>query len=242
MTRTLLIVGSVLLLLIVGGFWLYSRQKETKSYENKSIESFSEEESLPSVDPLIEEKIREEEPAQSMMPTPPPGIKEDSSSQAVEAPASATLDIVPRLLGFGYREASDRSIDTVVIHSSYNASGGDVYDIDKIIKQYEDYGVGAHYLIGRAGTVYRLVAEKNIAYHAGVSKVPDGRKNVNDFSLGIELDGTETSGYTGKQYDALNALLTDIKSRYKIKFVVGHADIAPGRKTDPWSFDWKRVK
>lgn len=172
-----------------------------------------------------------ETPTQAPVPAPP-------SETAPEAPS-----IVNRLLGFGYRvPPSPRTIDTIIIHSSYNASGGDVYDIDKIIGQYEQYGVGAHYLIGRKGTIFRLVEEKNIAYHAGVAKMPDGRTNVNDFSIGIEIVGTEKSGFTNDQYRALNTLIADIKGRYKIKSVVGHSDIAPGRKTDPWEFDWKKIK
>jgi N-acetyl-anhydromuramyl-L-alanine amidase AmpD len=129
-----------------------------------------------------------------------------------------------------------------VLHSSYNASDGDQYDLEKTISQYETYGVGTHYIIDRKGVVYRLVEEDNIAYHAGASKMPDGRKNVNDFSIGIEMIATEESGYTDKQYAAVNALIADIKSRHKIKSVVGHADIAPGRKTDPWKFDWKKLR
>jgi N-acetyl-anhydromuramyl-L-alanine amidase AmpD len=101
--------------------------------------------------------------------------------------------------------------------------------------------VSAHYLIDRRGTVYRLVDDKDIAYHAGTSKMPDGRKNVNDFSIGIEMMNTEDGQYTKAQYAAVNSLVDSLKSRYPIKSVVGHADIAPGRKTDPWNFDWKRL-
>ncbi len=72
--------------------------------------------------------------------------------------------------------------------------------------------------------------------------MPDGRKNVNDFSIGIELDGTMTSGFTDAQYTSLRALIADIKTRNKISSIVGHSDIAPGRKTDPWQFDWEKLK
>jgi AmpD protein len=70
----------------------------------------------------------------------------------------------------------------------------------------------------------------------------DGRTNVNAFSIGIEMVGTKTSGYTTAQYTALNTLITDIKTRHTIKYIVGHDDIASGRKTDPWKFDWSRIK
>ncbi|MFZ1626913.1 MAG: N-acetylmuramoyl-L-alanine amidase [Candidatus Moraniibacteriota bacterium] len=155
---------------------------------------------------------------------------------------SGDLAIQSRILRFGFRvPPASRTIDTIVLHSSYNALGGDVYSVDRTIEEYEQYGVGAHYLIDRSGTIYRLIEEGNIAYHAGPSKMPDGRKNVNDFSIGIEMIATKESGYTDKQYTAVNALITDIKSRHKIKSVVGHGDIAPGRKTDPWKFNWKKI-
>ena len=179
---------------------------------------------------------------ESFVPTVP--IKTTPTTEIAtnqQAASLTNLEIHERRINFGFRSADSRSIDTIVLHSSYNASGGDVYDIDKIVKQYEDYGVGAHYLIDRTGKVYRLIAEKDVAYHAGASKMPDGRKNVNEFSIGIEIAGTLESGYTQEQYTAVNALIDDIKSRYKIKSIVGHADIAPDRKTDPWKFDWKKV-
>lgn len=179
------------------------------------------------------------------------GTVSDTSSQEAQSVSVKTfsqgealnqkLTVKENLVNFGFRRANGRMVDTIVLHSSYNASGGDVYDIDKIVKQYEDYRVSAHYLIGRTGDIYRLVPESDIAYHAGASKMPDGRKNVNEFSIGVEMVGTLESGYTKEQYRAVNALIADIESRYKIKDVVGHADIAPDRKTDPWNFDWNKL-
>lgn len=164
-------------------------------------------------------------------------------SKPVEKTLSTNLSIEPHLLRFGYRlPPVFRTIDTIVLHSSYNASGGDEYDLEKTISQYETYSVGAHYIIDRKGVIYRLVEEANIAYHAGSSKMTDGRKNVNDFSIGIEMIANLEDGYTEKQYAAVNDLIADIKTRYKIKSVVGHGDIAPSRKTDPWKFDWKKLK
>lgn len=151
-------------------------------------------------------------------------------------------DIVDRLMSAGFSVPTKaRSIDTVVIHSSYDLNGSDPYSTSGIIKEYTDYGVSAHYLIDRKGVIYRLVEDKNIAYHAGVSKMPDGRKNVNDFSIGIEMMNTEKGQFTSAQYRAVNDLIASLKKQYKIKFVVGHNDIAPDRKTDPWNFDWKKV-
>lgn len=145
------------------------------------------------------------------------------------------------LISWGFEGASSRKIDTIVVHSSYDALGGDVYDVEGILKEYKQYGVAAHYLIDREGTVWQLVAEKNIAYHAGQSSVPDGRTSVNNFSIGIELANTEKDNYTDAQYSSLNSLIAEIKNKYSIKYVLGHSEIAPGRKTDPWGMDWSKV-
>jgi hypothetical protein len=167
---------------------------------------------------------------------------ETSSSKESSTKKTDKLSIENRLVDFGYAVPSKRrTIDTIVLHSSYDALGSDPYSIKGIIKEYEEYGVSAHYLIGRDGAVYRLVAEENVSYHAGVSKVPDGRTNVNDFSIGIELVNTTTGKYTDDQYEALKALLASLKKKYDIKYILGHSDIAPDRKTDPWNFDWKRL-
>jgi hypothetical protein len=100
----------------------------------------------------------------------------------------APLDFVNKILPFGhYKPLKPRPIDTIVIHSSYNAIGKDPYSIEGIIQECKIYGVLPHYLIARDGTIYLLAPEEDIAYHAGESKMPDGRTEVNDFSIGIEL-------------------------------------------------------
>ena len=160
-----------------------------------------------------------------------------------EEQTEENLDIVNRLMGSGFATVnSERTIDTIVLHSSYDLLGKDPYAVAGLVKEYEQYGVSAHYLIDRNGKVYRLVEDKNIAYHAGVSTMPDGRKNANDFSIGIEIMNKETTQYTKAQYVAVNNLIAYLKKQHPIKFVVGHSDIAPGRKTDPWNFDWKKLK
>lgn len=239
---TLFSMISVGVLVVLAAIWFATRDRLDESFENAPVSVVA---SLPEAVPEEENIKTTETTSPAISPVPPASSPEPPKLDPTPpaTPSVEGLDIRPKLIAFGYRvPPSARSIDTVVIHSSYNASGGDVYDIDKIIKQYEDYGVGAHYLIGRAGTIYRLVEEHNIAYHAGVSKMPDGRRNINDFSVGIELVGTETSGYTEKQYAVLNTLIADLKGRYPVKHLVGHADIAPDRKTDPWKFDWKKLK
>lgn len=151
------------------------------------------------------------------------------------------LAIIDRLMTSGFSVPSKaRSIDTVVLHSSYNPNG-DAYSVAELVKIYESYGVSAHYLIDRAGKIYRLVEDKNIAYHAGVSKMPDGRKDVNDFSIGIEIMNKEDTKFTSAQYTAVNTLIAFLKREHNIKYIVGHNNIAPERKTDPWNFDWKQL-
>lgn len=152
------------------------------------------------------------------------------------------LDIRSRLVSFGFAVPSKpRTIDTIILHSSYDAVGNDPYFVPGVIAEWKAAGVAPHYLIDRGGQVYRLVKDADIAYHAGVSHVPDGRTNVNDFSLGIEMLNTKTDSYTQAQYAAVKQLITLLKGKYVIKYVLGHDAIAPGRKTDPWNFDWKTL-
>lgn len=163
--------------------------------------------------------------------------------EADEVKVVTETDIVDRLMSTGFAvPAKARAIDTIVLHSSYNSLGGDPYAVGKLVEIYESYGVSAHYLIDRGGKIYRLVGDQNIAYHAGASKMPDGRKNVNDFSIGIEIMNKEDTEYTKAQYEAVNDLVASLKEKHGIKYVVGHGDIAPDRKTDPWNFDWKKLK
>ncbi|MDR3653926.1 MAG: N-acetylmuramoyl-L-alanine amidase [Paludibacter sp.] len=151
------------------------------------------------------------------------------------------LRIVDKTVNFGMRTTQLRSVDVIIVHSVYNNSGGDKYNIDLVIKQFARYRVSSHYLIGRDGTIYQLVKEKNISFHAGKSQLPDGRTAVNSCSIGIELITTKDSldAPTEHQINSLILLVRDIKSRYKIKYVLRHSDIAPGRKTDPWNMNWE---
>jgi len=194
----------------------------------------------------VEKKVAEEvKTAEEPDAVPQPaaetkGAEDDSQSSDQK---QGDLKIENRLMSGGFAvPKKSRTIDAVVLHSAYDLAGNDPYSVSGIVKEYEDYGVSAHYLIGRTGTIYRLVEDKNIAYHAGVSKMPDGRSNANDFSIGIEIMNTEKAQFTKAQYDAVNDLIAYLKEKYPIKSVVGHGDIAPGRKTDPWNFDWKKLK
>lgn len=135
-----------------------------------------------------------------------------------------------------------RRIEAIIIHSSYNALTPDSFSVAGVIREYRKYGVSPHYLIDREGTIYRLVPDRDVAYQAGISRLPDGQTDVNEVSVGIELLSTPYDTPTGAQYKSLAALVNWLMSRYKIEYVLGHKDIAPKRKTDPWNFNWKRFR
>jgi AmpD protein len=105
--------------------------------------------------------------------------------------------------------------------------------------------VSSHLFIRRDGEVVQFVPFHLRAWHAGVSRFAN-RTACNDFSIGIELEGTDTSTYTDAQYESLNTVLVALRDAYPSLAqapVVGHSDIAPQRKTDPGlGFDWGRVK
>lgn len=101
--------------------------------------------------------------------------------------------------------------------------------------------VSAHFLIRRDGTLIQFVSCNDRAWHAGAS-CWKGVERCNDFSIGIELEGCDEIAFEGAQYETLNALVTLIRRAFPIDDVVGHSDIAPGRKTDPGPyFDWRKV-
>ena len=161
---------------------------------------------------------------------------------SISAFAGDSLNIINKKVNFGFAPNSNRTINSVIVHSTFNNSGGDKYDIDLVLKQFSTYGVSAHYVIGRDGKIYQLVDEKDNSYHAGKSSLPDGTTNVNSCSIGIEIMTSYTESPTKEQETALLNLITSIKKRYSIKYVLRHSDIAPVRKTDPWNFDWETFK
>jgi len=100
--------------------------------------------------------------------------------------------------------------------------------------------VSAHFFVRRDGTVVQFVSSDQRAWHAGVSSF-EGRERCNDFSIGIELEGTDCTPYTEDQYRTLADLNSALRCRHALKAVRGHEHIAPGRKTDPGpGFDWGR--
>lgn len=103
--------------------------------------------------------------------------------------------------------------------------------------------VSAHYLIGKDGHLYQLVAESNRAWHAGASRW-GGVTDLNSATIGIELDNDGVAPFSTEQIDALLWLLGNITSRLDIPrhLIIGHGDIAPARKRDPSAlFPWQRL-
>jgi N-acetyl-anhydromuramoyl-L-alanine amidase len=105
--------------------------------------------------------------------------------------------------------------------------------------------VSAHFLIERDGAITQFVSCNERAWHAGQSSF-SGRENCNDFSLGVELEGTDEVPFTDAQYTALEALIDELQRHYPAlasERICGHSDIAPTRKTDPGpAFDWPRLR
>ncbi|XOF33222.1 MAG: N-acetylmuramoyl-L-alanine amidase [Candidatus Electrothrix sp. YB6] len=135
------------------------------------------------------------------------------------------------------------AIDTLIIHSMFNPEAKDKFAARSCRDCLDTYGVSTHYFIDLSGMVWRSVPEEKKAWHAGISRMPeDGREGVNAFSIGIELIGTGNTDFTDAQYQALALLTRDIMSRHAIRYIYGHCDVAPDRKTDPWGFDWPRYR
>lgn len=102
--------------------------------------------------------------------------------------------------------------------------------------------VSAHFLIRRDGEIIQFVSCIERAWHAGISSW-QGHERCNDFSIGIELEGSDFKAFEPKQYLALIGLVKQLKKTYPIEHIVGHSDIAPGRKTDPGPyFDWSQLE
>lgn len=156
---------------------------------------------------------------------------------------------------FDARElAAGQAIDTVVIHNislpplTFGSDTVQDFFCDKLdFDAYPDLEclrgvrVSSHFLITRDGIVTQFVSCNDRAWHAGVSRF-NGKVRCNDFTIGIELEGTDFVPFEARQYESLEKLLKALAKAYPIAFVVGHSDIAPERKTDPGPyFDWVRL-
>ncbi len=118
-------------------------------------------------------------------------------------------------------------------------------EADPYFATIQDLRVSSHVLIARDGALTQYVPFSMRAWHAGSSNWC-GREACNDFSIGIELEGTDDEPYDERQYPVLAALITSLQLAYPTLAsgaIAGHSDIAPGRKTDPGpAFDWRRLE
>lgn len=150
---------------------------------------------------------------------------------------------------------SGMAVELVVIHNISlppNQFGGPAVEqlftnqLDPTSHQYyaglAGLRVSAHFFIRRNGELVQFVDCNARAWHAGVSRW-QGRERCNDFSIGIELEGTDAQAFTAKQYQRLIGTMRWAAKHYPIQAATGHRDIAPGRKTDPGPFfDWQVIR
>ena len=159
----------------------------------------------------------------------------------------------------------------IVIHFISNVIENPLnpFIIEDIHRIFRDYGVSAHYLIDRDGTIHPVVPENHVAFHAGAGSLadfPDYENNLNQHSIGIELLGIGTQeemsqfitaaeynaldpaliGFTDAQYDALNWLLNDILARHPMiqpnrTHIIGHSEYAPDKPDPGVLLDWERL-
>ena len=119
------------------------------------------------------------------------------------------------------------------------------YDAHESFKDLEDLKVSSHLFIRRSGEVIQFVPFNKKAWHAGESRYK-GRENFNEFSIGIELEGSVDDSYTDNQYDRLKIVIQELKDLYpsiKDSNILRHSDIAPDRKNDPGEhFSLDRIK
>ncbi|MCW9023897.1 MAG: 1,6-anhydro-N-acetylmuramyl-L-alanine amidase AmpD [Gammaproteobacteria bacterium] len=173
-------------------------------------------------------------------------------------PQTGLLDCARQLTSPNQDERpGDGDIDLLVIHGISlppGEFGGDAIDhfftnqldiqAHPFYSEIDGVQVSSHLLIRRDGEIVQYVPFNKRAWHAGASCFKD-RDCCNDFSIGIELEGTDDLAYENIQYEQLNAVITALQQAYpaiKRENIVGHCDIAPERKTDPGpAFDWSRV-
>lgn len=149
------------------------------------------------------------------------------------------------------------AIDLVVVHSislppgEYGGNAIEQFFQNQLDKDQHPYfaeihtlEVSSHVLIKRTGEIVQFVPFNERAWHAGQSNY-QGRERCNDFSIGIELEGTDTDMFEDIQYSQLGHLIASLQKAYPLisDNITGHCDIAPGRKQDPGiGFDWEKLK
>ena len=157
-----------------------------------------------------------------------------------------------------FSSRNGEQVDMIVIHTASLPEGkfGTGYVVDLFLnrldfsahpsfKELEGLKVSSHYFIDRKGKIIELVDPDQMAWHAGVSSF-EGRERCNAFSIGIELESTPDRRITERQYRSLQELCFILMKRFPLitlERIVGHSDIAPGRKVDPGPlFPWERLR
>jgi len=157
-----------------------------------------------------------------------------------------------------FSSRKDEQVDMIVIHTASLPEGefGTGYVLDLFLnrldvsahpsfKELEGLKVSAHYFIDRVGKVSELVDPDQMAWHAGVSSF-EGREGCNSFSIGIELESAPDRRITERQFCSLQELCLLLMKRFPLitpERIVGHSDIAPGRKVDPGPlFPFERLR
>lgn len=244
-------------------------QEETTQMEipkeetQKAEETVAEKETVPT---NLEEKTSEKAIVESKQNT------EQSPIKPTVVIEESNVGMTEYLLPSSNSKERVETTTHVVLHFSSNALNDpkDPYRIEDTYNIYKNYGISAHYVIGRAGEIYLFVPENRVAYHSGKGKLPafpEYDDQLNHYSIGIELLAIGTReemipvitaekadlidpaliGYTQAQYNSLNTLLNDITARHPdIKkdrnHIVGHDEYSLGRKTDPGSlFNWSKI-
>ena len=168
---------------------------------------------------------------QGVRRTPSPNFDERPADCGVELIVVHGISLPPGEFGGGYVDA----LFTNTLDPAAHAYFADIASLR----------VSAHLLIDRAGDITQYVPFNRRAWHAGESCFED-RQRCNDFSIGIELEGTDELPYEDVQYQQLAAVIRLLRRLWPditAERIVGHSDIAPGRKTDPGpAFDWKRLR
>lgn len=209
--------------------------------------------------------IKNESKTSATLPSKPP------ESEQLEA-GSTALNIIDDGLPLSDSEPRPYPITHIVVHFSSQVAENpkDPFNLTGVYNMYVKEGVSTHYLIDRKGTIYRLVPENRVAYHAGKGSLPDFpvyTNVLNRYSIGIECLAIGSKedmapflkpgvydtlnpdfiGFTDAQYQSLNKLIRDIINRNPgilrdRKHVIGHEEYSPGRRTDPGTlFDWSRI-
>ena len=150
------------------------------------------------------------------------------------------MKLIKKLKCTNFEKSKFRVIKYIIIHYT------DMKNQRVAIKRLQSKvaKVSCHYLISKKGKIYQLVNDKDIAWHAGVSKWRSDR-NLNYCSIGIELVNNGSEIFPKKQISSLKILLKKLLKKYKIsiKSILGHSDISPGRKIDPGPhFPWSQVR